>query len=363
MQVPASARILGFDLARALAIVGMVIVNFKTVMHSSHEGTEGGWRLFNLVDGRASALFVMLAGIGLSLLVRSTQLGADPAVFAQRRQQLLRRALCLFVLGLCYLPIWPADILHYYGVYIALGTLLLGWSSAALLTMAALLVAGFAGLFLTLRYDTAWNWQTLGYADLWTAEGFVRNLFYNGFHPVLPWAAFLLAGIVVGRLELQTTAARRRLLLLGLAGSLLAEGLAVLLRPLSGGLWAATQPMPPLPLYMLAAGSSACVIIAACLAITERYRNAAWLQPLVHTGQLALTLYVAHVVVGMGVLDAIGLLERQPLSFAVGSALLFCVTAVFFAHLWRLRFKLGPLEWLLRWLSEPAAVPRLKPRG
>ena len=29
--------------------------------------------------------------------------------------------------------------------------------------------------------------------------------------------------------------------MLGLAGSLLAEGLAVLLRPLSGGLWAATQ--------------------------------------------------------------------------------------------------------------------------
>ena len=53
-------RLVGYDLARAIAIFGMVIVNFKIVMHAA-EDTQAGWiKLFNSIDGRASALFVIL---------------------------------------------------------------------------------------------------------------------------------------------------------------------------------------------------------------------------------------------------------------------------------------------------------------
>ena len=41
------------------------------------------------------------------------------------------------------------------------------------------------------------------------------------------------------------------------------------------------------------------------------------------TGQLALTLYVAHVVIGMGLLSTLGRIEDESLPFAVGSALVF----------------------------------------
>jgi uncharacterized membrane protein YeiB len=58
--------------------------------------------------------------------------------------------------------------------------------------------------------------------------------------------------------------------------------------------------------------------------------------------------YVAHVIIGMGVLEALGLLENQPLSFAVGSAIIFCVVAVLFSVLWMKRFNRGPLEWVMR---------------
>ncbi len=73
-----------------------------------------------------------------------------------------------------------------------------------------------------------------------------------------------------------------------------------------------------------------------------------WLIPLVSTGQLALTLYVAHVIIGMGTLEAFGCLEQRSLIFSVNCALAFCVLSVAFAHLWASRFKRGPLESIMR---------------
>ncbi len=40
--------------------------------------------------------------------------------------------------------------------------------------------------------------------------------------------------------------------------------------------------------------------------------------------------------------------EGAPLSVAVGSAPLFCAAAIIFSYFWMSRFKLGPLEGLMR---------------
>lgn len=112
-----------------------------------------------------------------------------------------------------------------------------------------------------------------------------------------------------------------------------------------------TAPMPPMPLYILAGAGTACAVIAAAVSLSERFGNAAWLRPLISTGQLALTLYVAHVVIGMGTLEALGRLEHPSLPFAVATAASFCAAAVVFAHLWRKRFERGPLEALMRVLT------------
>ncbi len=60
----APARIDGLDLARYLALVGMVIVNFSIVMGADN---DTGWAhaFAQSLSGRAAATFVVLAGIGL----------------------------------------------------------------------------------------------------------------------------------------------------------------------------------------------------------------------------------------------------------------------------------------------------------
>ncbi|MCE3602023.1 DUF418 domain-containing protein [Massilia sp. P8910] len=347
-------RIVGLDLARALAVIGMVIVNFKVVMHASAADAPWWLALVDALDGRASAVFVVLAGVGLSLISQRARQSGDTGALHAARAGILKRAAFLFVAGLLYVQVWPADILHYYGAYMAIGAAVLSWRTGALFAAALAMVAGFVLLATVIDYGAGWNWDTLAYAGFWGPAGFVRNLFFNGFHPVFPWAGFLLLGMAAGRFDLQSNAMLYRIFMTGLGMGIAAEAAM-----LSGALWAtpgagiwahlwSSGPLPPLPLYWIAAAGDALALIAACVWIGERWRSARPLAPLVHTGQLALTLYIAHVVIGMGVLEALGLLEGRTLAFAVASALLFSAGAVLCAHLWRRRFALGPVEWLMR---------------
>ncbi len=358
-----AGRIEGFDLARALAVFGMVVVNFKiAMMGASPSETHPLLSAAGLLEGRAAATFVVLAGVGLALMSNRPRLSHDLESLRRCRISLFKRAALLFVVGLLYTPIWPADILHFYGVFIAVGACLLAASSRTLWAAAAAFTAGFVVLILAFDYERGWNFDTLAYLDLWTAPGMVRHLFFNGFHPAIPWTAFLLLGLIVGRQDLRNPQRRRLVFLSGVAVAAVAEIVShILIRSFTVGASAeerevivallGTAPMPPMPLYILAGGGVACAVIAACVSLTERFPGAPVLKPLIATGQLALTLYVAHVIIGMGVLESLGRLENQPAGPTLLAAATFCLLAVVFSTLWRHRFAQGPLEWLVRRIS------------
>lgn len=58
-------RLYGLDVARALAISGMVLVNFKTALQVSSEGPAWLLLLTSCVDGRAAATFVEMRPVAL----------------------------------------------------------------------------------------------------------------------------------------------------------------------------------------------------------------------------------------------------------------------------------------------------------
>jgi len=359
-----TGRIVGYDVARAFAIFGMVLVNYKIAMNAQQTGPDWLVDLAGLVDGRAAALFVVLAGVGISLLSQTGRVARDPERVARDRRTLLRRSLFLFVVGALYTSIYFADILHFYGIYIAVAALMLTASVRRLWVSSVGLVLLFVALCLVLDYEQGWDWKALEYEGMWTPAGAFRHLFFNGFHPVVPWLGFLFTGMLIGRQDMGDGNVRRRVFAWGVGVALVAECVSrvllhVLLRDTDGEEAEAivavfgTGPMPPLPLYMLAAGGTASAIIAASVALGQRYGREPWLRPLVATGQLALTLYVAHVLVGMAILEAMGRLENQTLPFALLAATMFCAVGVAFASVWRGRFKRGPLEAIMRALTDP----------
>lgn len=349
----------------------MVVVNFSLVMTGAEWGREapggdtGLARIASLFEGRAAALFVVLAGIGLTLGARRALASGDPAALLRARKTLWKRSVFLFVFGLAFSVVWPADILHFYGWYLGLGALALAWPGRRLLGAAAALAAAFAVLLFVGDYEAGWNFETITYTDFWTPAGQVRHLFFNGFHPVVPWLAFLLLGIWLGRRGLADRAVRRRVLLAGAAVAAFAETVsALLLRQFGAGLTGeeaeiaaavfGTSPMPPMPLYLLASAGTAAAVIALAVGVSASpFSRRAAAKPihdaLAAAGRLSLTVYVAHVLVGMGTLEALGRLDgEQSLESALAASALFYLLAVLFAVLWTKRFRRGPLEAALR---------------
>ncbi|MEM8961629.1 MAG: DUF418 domain-containing protein [Acidobacteriota bacterium] len=353
-------RIVAFDVARCLAIVGMVIVNYKIILVSGEPGPPWLAAFADAFTGRAVATFVVLAGIGVSLLSRRGRESGDPERVRTDRIRLLKRAAFLFVFGVLYAPIWPADILHFYGVYLVIAVLLLNASGRMLWAAAITAMLIFLGLLVTFDYSAGWEWSTLTYTDFWTAEGFVRHLFFNGFHPVFPWVAFMLVGMWLGRLDFHDPGVRRRL---AVVGAVVVAATELLSWWLKGLITAApdvdpeaihlvgTSPIPPMPLYLLSGGGTAVMVIALVAMLTARFGDAGWMRPFIAAGQLAFTLYVAHVVVGIGLLEELDAGSDQTLSFALGYSALFCVIGILFAWAWRQRFRQGPFEWLMRRLT------------
>ncbi|MCF4099687.1 DUF418 domain-containing protein [Maritalea mediterranea] len=337
-----SGRLDGLDLARLFAFIGMVVVNFNLVMGAPIAGNAMALGVAQGLEGRAAASFVVLAGVGLGLAFR------ERVNYAL----LFKRAAFLFGIGMINLLIFPADIIHYYAIYFLFAAWLLTLNNKSLWwAIIGINLVFLAGLLL-LDYDAGWNWITFDYVDFWTFEGFVRNLMFNGWHPVLPWLSFLAFGIWLSRQKLGEVRVQ---------GVMVAGGLIVYLANHFGAnlvqqavtnselaLLFGTAPVPPTPLYMLAGASGASVLIGACLLLAPLLQKIRLLPVLLPAGRQTLTLYMAHILIGMGTLEALDMLSGQTIEAVWLASLTFCGAAIMFAYFWAQNFKRGPLEFTMR---------------
>ncbi len=358
-----SERIAGYDFARSLAVFGLVVANF-----SGNVGHADFHWLYTFIQSGATATFILLAGVGVSLLTQSVRSTNGTHGIADNRKPLIKRAAFLIVVGICCNLIWYADVLHLYGISIAIGSLLIApnrwlWSLAFIfvLTCAAFI------FFLFDYYEVVDeairnNWNVPSDSDPWTVKGIVFRFYLSGLHSIFKWIAFLLIGMWLGQRNVHNPETRRKVFFSGIAVALISEYIPLVL--IHHILWlvsglspanalrlieAARILLTPLltPIYFFAGGGTAITIVGGSLMLTERFPDAKWIKPFITTGQLSLTLYVAHLIIGGGLLKALGVLDKT-LPLAVGSAVIFCICVVIFSYSWRRRFNRGPLEWGMR---------------
>jgi len=219
----ATTRLVGLDVARCLALLGMVATHIL-----ASRGPAGEETVSHLVaGGRASALFAVLAGVTLALgsggrtPYRGRPLGVAAAGLAAR-------AVLVALLGLWLgeLDSGIAIILTYYGVLFLLGLPFLPLRARALAVLAGvwLVLAPLVSHWLrpelpARRFENA-SFDQLGEPGLLASE-----LLVTGYYPVLTWLTYLLAGMALGRSDL----GRRTVQAGVLAGGLvLAAGAALL---------------------------------------------------------------------------------------------------------------------------------------
>ena len=354
-------RLSGVDAARTVAVLGMVMVHFgPTPAPDTFLGN-----LYGVSHGRASVLFVLLAGVGVALLTGDRPRGWLPLV----RGRLIFRGALLLPLGLWLqgLEHGALVILQYYAIYFLFVALVLTLPDWWLLAGGAAALIGGPLVYLW-GQTLAPEWFDRGEpASLDDSLGKITDdLLLTGAYPLATWAVPLLLGLWIGRRNLASSAVRWWLLILGLAvavaAALTADGLSEALGgPLNEPreLWFAAllndEPHSQMPLWMLGSIGSACAVLGGTLLLADWLPQATW--PLVATGQLALTVYVGHLLLLHNFPELLKHEAVQEAFLAVGAFMLLTATA---STLWRAVLPRGPLEAALAapwWIVERLVQP------
>ncbi len=357
------SRLPGPDVVRAVALIGVVVMNYHGYLNGSDARAEPGEafaaRLFDPWEGvlatRFAATFVLVAGIGVALFSRRSLASGDREAIRVDQWRLFRRGLVLYAGGFALNWVWPGTILFFYGAYFMVAALVLTWRSRWLVVLggaSAVAAAGLAWWRFERELDghsTAW----LAPDDPDTPRELLIRTFVDYTHPLLPWLAFLFAGMVIGRALPSFERTRWRLTALGAA--MLAGSYAV--ATLSGdgspraALLTSTRPYDRGLAYTVGTLGSSIVVYCVVSWVADRWTTAAPVELLRRAGQLTLSLYLAHVFVFRGVVDWWGWVGPTGLDTALVLSAVFWVVAIAVAAWWQHHLGAGPAERLYRALG------------
>ncbi|MCS5478915.1 DUF418 domain-containing protein [Corynebacterium sp. YIM 101645] len=345
-------RIHGLDLARALAVIGMM---------AAHLGPG-----YPVTGGYPSVLFAVLAGVSMGIISART-----PADLPDTRFRLLLRGVILVGFGLLLSVVQTGivEVLTAIGLSYVLLLPVVAWSARRLAVLLAVLVA--AGPLL-IAVDTYYvvNWGDPAVADLLT-----------GTYPLLAWLAYLTVGLLIHRLVLTGAAVTRQVWLAGIGLLLLAAvqliieatdfrvGPGDILNPI--GAYLQGGPHTGGLLDVIGSAGAAMMVTGLCLLLC-RVGAVVWISyPLRALGAMSLTVYVTHVLVTGWYRDNLvslhtvydgqfqpvpgadfGWTMYTPLDTAISPEPnwlwmfgIQLVVLLIFASLWRRRLRRGPLEW------------------
>ncbi|WP_128375164.1 DUF418 domain-containing protein [Streptomyces cavernae] len=390
-EQPSVGRLVGVDVARALAVFGMFAVH---VAPPAEDVGGFGGRLLGLTEGRSSILFATLAGFSLMLIAgrREPKTGLAGR---QARVRIVIRALVLLVLGtaLTMLKTGIVVILAFYGVYFLLALPLIRLRARTLAIIAAVLAvvgpqAAF-GLKWLLGEATAKSIDAYDPIARLGGDGLL-GLLLDGYYPAITWMPFVIAGMALARLDLASGAVQRRLAALGPALMALGYGTAWLTARLYPPIQAGKAEMKDIfanlnpqsvestfdaihnkladtsnkalsllgsephsgTTFEIIGGLGVAITVLVCA--TVAMARLAWLRrlasPLIAVGTMSLTLYVAHVAAYTMLPDGATGTFVSLLGFIAG--------AILFATVWSRFFSRGPLEYLLNSTTKLAKFVR-----
>ena len=359
---PTRQRIVGIDVARALAIMGMTCIHIFIVV--SMFGIESRLidGLLPVLSGRPATMFMILAGIGISLRCCNKLVDELQAVSSSLRR---RGAFFLFV-GLLNLVWWDGDILRVYGIGYFVASFFVRATNRILLGMAVSFIVIFLFMLGIFDFERNWNFENLEYQNIWTIQGAFANIFFNGFRAVFPWVGLLFFGMWIGRLDLLDRRVSRKAITLGLAVWAFAEissaaivsNVASAYPNLDPELIIAlfgTDSLPALPLFLLSSCGLVIAIAFALFQICERWRYNRAITWVAAAGRMAFTWYIVHIAFVLGVAGYC--IEIGPISPAAGFVVAagFCLIMVVVSNWYLKKYASGPLEWLMRRVTDNRA--------
>jgi uncharacterized membrane protein YeiB len=353
------------DLTRAIALVGVVMMNYHSYLNKDKAfyppRPSFAEQIFNPLSGilttRFAATFVLVAGMSIALLVQPAMQSGNAELIRSAQMKLARRGLFLYALGAAVQWIWPGTILFYYGAFLLISAVMCTWSNRSLVAVAVASTAVSTGL-------SAWRGYQLfeGNFTQWLspAPNSPRNLlirtFFDYTHPVFPWIAFICAGIILGRNLERLSQLRTRIMLWSsfslfvtflirtfvMPDSLSSQSDYALQRALS------TNNHEHSVLHVTSSLAVALIAFCAISLVTDSRATSRAVAFFARTGQMTLSIYLAHVLVFNLVVNWLNWIRPTGLDTALVLSLAFYAVAVPASSLYFRRFGIGPCERVYR---------------
>jgi uncharacterized membrane protein YeiB len=282
------SRLAGVDLARGLAVVGMLAAHLLVIPAFEFDDPRT-W--IDVVNGRSSILFATLAGVSIALVTggRTPLRGADRARASAR---LATRAAVVWVLGIALIftgvPVYV--ILPAYGILFLLAIPFLGLRARTLFVIAA-------AVALVMPWVQA---QADGWAIWGSSFGDELAAMIGWHYPFPVWIAFLLAGLALGRCDLRSGTVAVFAVAAGTVLAVTAYALAATAPATSGSatidaVWTADAHSSGV-LEVVGSGGFALAVIGLCLLVCRTPLRWAAV-PLRAVGAMPLTAYTVQLVV------------------------------------------------------------------
>ena len=387
---PKQSRLLGVDVARGIAFLGMVVIHILPI---SDESTGEPTPIWTIFSGNAAALFALLAGISLAFMTG----GSRPYTGDKRMRALVSitaRSALLMVIGMSINMVGDAsgvfNILPYYGLMFLIAIPL------TMMPVRWLLIAaiGFAAIGPFLVYP-AYERLGDGYTGNPTLVELVQRpqdvfnvLVFTGAYPVVTWALYVCVGIAIGRLSLHRERTQLALVFVGGIVAVFSKITAYILLMRQGGIeaifnatdgltqeefsdlrifgpsdyfptttyWWLTVDAPHSNTPFAMTFSLGIAMLALGLVLLLSKYLMSWLAVFSNMGSMTLTLYSAHLV-SVNLVN----INHEPMMWF----LITIFVAAAFAMLWANVFGNGPLERVVSRISKAvgrAVIPDSRSR-
>ncbi len=372
----AARRVIGVDVARGLALIGMMAVHILPEVNAQGQMSDA----WIVSVGKAAALFAVLAGVGIAFGSGGRRRPTGRK-WTAASVSLVVRALMIGAVGLLLGHVVSPDsahvILAYYAVLFVLAIPLLSLSTRALVVLAAAVTLFMPVLSHLVRAQLPVAPDSNpSFTDLVTEPTrVVTELALTGVFPALPWLAYLCVGVAVGRSALDARGVVIKIGVIGVAIAFAASAGSWLVMNVAGGwrhlesvamttmdpeeytdliVWGFSGVTPtstPWWLGIMAPHSSttfdiaftigtSLAVLSACLLLGRVASSV--LVPLAAAGSMTFTLYTAHLLM----LGAPFQPDSEATTFVIQ-----LVVVVGFALLWRRWFSRGPLEAAVWWVT------------
>jgi len=340
-------RINSIDFLRAVGILSMIQIHMGMYLTEYMDKHLTFYKFMNNFGQIAAPFFLTTIGISLMISLSNRKNNAFSHIG--------KRSLFLIFSGLLFINIWQADILHYIGIYLLIAYLFTKLNKFQR-TINAVLILVLSQVMLKLISYTS-GWEVIGYklANFWTLQGFLNNLLSNGFYPMFPWLFFPVVGTIIGEYLLHSIKTNKESnfifgsILIGIILTLTGIFMNTL-SPWKITFYPATitYAIFHLGIFMISLGTFYYLFDNKNTKESIKDKITKLLSPITYSGTIAFSIYILHVIIGLGIFELTIGFNHLPLSGVIAYTVVILILLGLLCKEFVKKLNLGPFEYLLK---------------